>query len=99
MAGKVPRLSPFGVRFVRAAVVVFLTLVALIVFGVTYVQHVADELDRRDVQRQREICALIVLIDDLNRKHPTTDPDTITFRNTLHAYRISIGCDTAGKGK
>jgi len=45
------------------------------------------------VQRTREICGIVVLLDDRNQKlPPANDPDTIRFRTELHRYRERLGC-------
>lgn len=44
-------------------------------------------------QRSKDICGMIVILDDRNQKlPPATDPDTANFRRELHAYRERIGC-------
>lgn len=63
--------------------------------GVTigYVAKVDREAEQRNVQRSREICGLIVLIDDRNQQlPPAPDPDTAAFRTELHRYRLALGC-------
>lgn len=45
------------------------------------------------VIRTRQICGLIVLLDDRNQKlPPVTDKDTADFRRELHRYRQNLGC-------
>ena len=58
-----------------------------------YVRKVDAEAERRNVERSREICGLIVLIDDRNQALPAAaDPDTAAFRVELHRYRSALGC-------
>lgn len=60
---------------------------------IAYVNKVDRDAERRNVQRAREICGLIVLIDNRNQKLPeTTDPGTAAFRAELHRYRLALGC-------
>lgn len=45
------------------------------------------------VQRTKDICGIVVILDDRNRKlPPATDPDTAHFRAELHHYRERLGC-------
>jgi hypothetical protein len=76
-------LTPTGAF--RAWTTVGLLLVTMgIMMGIT-ITYVA--------QRQRDICGLIVLIDDRNQKMPpATDKDTQDFRTELHRYRQRLGC-------
>jgi hypothetical protein len=80
-------------RAVYAAVVLFVTMLALAVLNVLYTNHVDELAERRNVQRNREICGLIVLIDDRNQGlPPAPDADTAAFRAELHRYRVALGC-------
>lgn len=78
---------------VYAAVVVFVTLVAVGLLNVWYTDRVDRQAERRNVQRSREICGIIRLIDDRQQAMPpATDPDTADFRAELHRYRLALGC-------
>lgn len=45
------------------------------------------------IQRSKDICGIIVIIDDRNQElPPATDKGTEDFRKELHAYRERIGC-------
>lgn len=62
-------------------------------FGIAYVRKVDRASERRNVERGREICGIIRLIDDRNQEMPpATDPDTAAFRAELHRYRVNLGC-------
>lgn len=55
-------------------------------FTVWYVQA-------ETASRARDICGIIVLIDDRNQQMPpSVDPATAEFRAEVHAYRIKLGC-------
>ena len=88
-------LTPTGAFRAWATVLVSLVGVAIALgLTVAYVQRVGREAEARNVQRAREICGLIVLIDDRNQRMPATaDPDTATFRAELHRFRLALGCD------
>ena len=61
--------------------------------NVLYTQHVDKQADERNIQRSREICGIIRLIDDHNQElPPTADKDTADFRAELHRYRVALGC-------
>ena len=77
---------------VYAAVVVFVTLVVLGLGNWAYIRHVDQVAEERNVQRAREICGLIVVLDDAYRETP---PTTALGRNValeIHAYRARLGC-------
>lgn len=65
----------------------------LFVLLVGYVRHVDQRSDARSVQRERQICGLIVIIDDRSQAMPpTTDEGLAAYRRELHAYRLGLGC-------
>jgi hypothetical protein len=79
------------------------TVTMLIVgFGVAlgltigYVRKVDADAERRNVERSREICGLIVMIDDVNQQAPApTGPNAEqvkAYRIELHRYRQTLGC-------
>lgn len=58
-----------------------------------YVTKVDRDAERRNVERSREICGIIRLIDDRNQQlPPAADPGTTAFRDELHRYRVALGC-------
>lgn len=80
-------------RGVWAIVLALAILAALAVSGVVYVQRVDQAADRRDQARAREICVVIVLIDDRYQQlPPTADPEATKFAAAIHAYRLKLGC-------
>lgn len=87
-------LTPTGA--VRAwATVVMLILGFGLALGLTvgYVTKVDRQAERRNVERSREICGIIRLIDDRNQSlPPAPDKDTADFRSELHRYRLALGC-------
>lgn len=87
-------LTPTG-AFRAWATVTMLILSFGLALGLTigYVRKVDEDAERRNLQRAREICGLINLIDDRNqRMTPSTDPDTTAFRAELHRFRLALGC-------
>lgn len=79
-------------RQVYAAVVVFVTLLVLGVGNWAYIQHVDHQAEQRNVDRAREICGLIVVLDDAYQQ---TKPTTQLGKNVageIHAYRVRLGC-------
>jgi hypothetical protein len=43
--------------------------------------------------QMREICGIVVLLDDRNQNlPPAADPDATRFRSELHRYRVRLGC-------
>jgi len=91
---RVPVLTPTG-AFRAWATLLVVTVGFGLALGLTiaYVSRVDRDAEARNVQRSREICGLIRLIDDRNqRMTPSTDPDTTAFRAELHRYRVALGC-------
>lgn len=79
-------------RTVYAAVVVFVTLVAVSLLNVAYTNHVDRQAEQRNIERVREICGLIVVLDDAYQQTP---PATSVGRNVadeIHRYRERLGC-------
>jgi len=78
-----PILTPTGALRAWATLALVLVSVGVLAF------YVISYVNRS----QRNICGIIVLIDDRNQKMPASDdPDTIRFRAELHRYRQTIGC-------
>jgi hypothetical protein len=68
------------------------TAVAMVLI-IGYVKRVDHAAEVRNVERQRQICGLIVLLDERNRTlPPATDPATARFRSEIHTYRVELGC-------
>lgn len=66
----------------------FTVLIMLVCVGVTDAFTIAYV-----IKRARDICGIVVLLDDRNQSLPdTTDPDTMKFRRELHIYRQKLGC-------
>lgn len=80
---RVNLVTPTGA--LRAWFAVILTVVCVggaMAYTITYTVH-----------RTRDICDLIVLLDDRNQKlPPVADKDTMDFRRELHRYREKLGC-------
>lgn len=87
-------LTPTGA--IRAwATVLMLVLGFGLALGLTigYVTKVDKAAERRNVERSRDWCRIIVMLDDRNQKlPPAQDKETADFRQALHDLRISKGC-------
>ncbi len=58
-----------------------------------YVKKVDREAEARNVERSRDWCRILILLDDRNQKlPPSQDKDTMDFRREIHDLRISKGC-------
>lgn len=80
-------------KVVYALIAVFVTALALAIANVAYTDRVDRQAERRNLQRSREICGIIRLIDDRNQTLPAApDKDTADFRSELHRYRLALGC-------
>lgn len=84
----------------RSALIAWSTLLFVLVGGgvlavllVAYVKKVDQESEARSIERDQQICGIIVILDDRNRDlPPSSDPATTAFRDELHSYRIRLGC-------
>lgn len=79
---------------------------AAVAIGLTigYVNRVDRAAEKRNVERARDFCAVVVLIDDRNQRVPprlAPDPTpeqrqqyevAVQFVAALHAYRLKLGC-------
>lgn len=88
------------------ATVLMLTLGFGLALGLTiaYVNKVDRASERRNIERAREFCTIITLIDDRNQQVPPKLPPSPTadqrqqyelavkFVTALHAYRVKLGC-------
>lgn len=90
-------LTPTGAF--RAWATVLMVLVGLgVALGLTigFVTRVDREAEQRNIQRSREICGLIRLIDDVNQQAPAPSGPTAetvkAYRAELHRYRLALGC-------
>lgn len=79
-------------RVVYALLAVFVTSVGLAIVNVWYTNHVQQESERRNETRSRDICGIIVIIDDRNQKISPTSEDQRRFIAELHRYRQKLGC-------
>lgn len=69
-----------------------LGIVAALVLIYGYVQKVDRENEARDIQRSREICELVKLLDDPDAP-PPSNPRAAKIAEAMHRYRQGIGCD------
>jgi hypothetical protein len=91
-------------QHIYTVLVVFVTMLAFSIANVIYTNRVDAAADRRNQQRARDFCGVIVLIDDRNRQVPPKLPPKATAEQTeqydvqvkfvaaIHAYRIKLGC-------
>lgn len=89
--------TPTGALRAWAVVVMLIAGFGLALgFTIGYVKKVDHDAEQRNVQRAREICGLIVMIDDINQRQPAptgpTAPDVVAYRAELHRYRLRLGC-------
>ncbi len=53
----------------------------------------AREVEQRNIERSRDWCRIIVMLDDRNQKlPPAQDKETADFRAALHDLRVTKGC-------
>ena len=75
------------------------TLLAVIVgFGLAlgltigYVKKVDADAEHRNLERSREICGLILVLDEAYQATPPTTPLGRNVAAEIHAYRTRLGC-------
>ncbi len=57
-----------------------------------YVNRVDRQAERRNVERSRDICGLLVLLDDVYQQTPPTTPVGQNVAAEIHRYRVKLGC-------
>jgi hypothetical protein len=57
-----------------------------------YVNKVDHDAEVRNVERSRDICGIIVMLDDRNQKITPTSEEQKQFIDELHRYRQKLGC-------
>ena len=68
------------------------TAVAMVLI-IGYVKRVDKHRAAAERENDRQICGIVVLLDDRNQSMPpAADPATAQFRREVHAYRVSLGC-------
>lgn len=94
MTARSHALTPTGAFRPWATVLVCLAGVGLaLLLAIAYVRAVDRRAETRNVERQRQICGIITIIDDRNQAMPpANDAGTTAFRDELHRYRQSLGC-------
>lgn len=87
-------LTPTGaIRAWATVLMVVLGFGAALGLTIGYVVKVDKAAEKRNVERSRDICGIIRLIDNRNQTlPPATDKDTADFRAELHRYRLKLGC-------
>lgn len=87
-------MTPTGALTAWATVLTTLIGVAIgMVLIIGYVIKVDRDAEQRNIERQRQICGIIAIIDDTNQSRPpAADQETARFRQELHAYRLKLGC-------
>lgn len=77
----------------RERLVTLVSVGILAVLLVGYVKRVDADAERRNIERERQICGIVRLLDARNQTMPpATDPATAEFRRELHMYRTNLGC-------
>jgi cell division protein FtsX len=68
------------------------TVVAMFIASTVLGFVFAGQSYQRSLQSQRQICGLIVTLDDVYRSTPPTTATGRNFATQLHIYRVSLGC-------
>lgn len=100
MMRRVQAVTPTGAARLWLTLALCVGCVAVTIgFTITYVASVARRSEAQSIERARDICGLIVIVDDVNQQqppphtgNPTTDQKIIEYRAAVHAYRLKLGC-------
>jgi hypothetical protein len=86
-------LTPTGAIRAWASVLMLIAGFGL-ALGLTvgYVKHVDHMAEQRNLERSREICGLITVIDDAYQQTPPTTPVGQHLADEIHRYRQRLGC-------
>lgn len=79
-------------RAIYTGIVIFLSLLAGLMFNVWYIGYVDQKNNERDIKRSQQICEVAVYIDDLNRQRSTTTDEQREFIRRWHDYTVSLDC-------
>lgn len=60
--------------------------------GIGYVTKVDREAERRNVERSRDLCRILVLLDDRQQQVTPTSQDQADFIAAVHDLRVQKGC-------
>ena len=60
--------------------------------SIGYTAKVDREAEKRNQQRSREICEVVVFIDDRQQRLTPSNEDQRQFYAKWHAYRLALGC-------
>jgi hypothetical protein len=92
-AKRVHVFTPTGaIRAWASILIVILGFGLALGFTIAYVTKVDKEAERRNVERSRDICGIIKLIDDRNQKLHPSSAEQKQFVDELHRYRLKLGC-------
>jgi hypothetical protein len=86
-------LTPTGAM--RAWVTVTMLIVGFgLALGLTigYVNKVDHAAEERNQQRARDICGLLVVLDDAYKQLPPTTQLGRNIADEIHRYRVKLGC-------
>jgi hypothetical protein len=93
MSSRMSVFTPTGAIRAWAVVLMFIVGFGLLVgFTIAYVARVDKEAERRNIERSRDICGIIKLIDDRNQTVKPTSAEQKQFIDELHRYRLKLGC-------
>ena len=83
---QLPRAWRRGLIAIACSVLVTFMLSVVLAF------YFAHQSYQRSLQNERQICGLIVTLDDVYRQTPPTTETGRNFADQLHTYRVALGC-------
>jgi hypothetical protein len=60
--------------------------------GIGWVSKVDRDAERRNIERSRDLCRILILLDDRQQQRTPTNQDDADFIAAVHDLRISKGC-------
>ena len=79
-------------RFTYALCTLGLASILIGVLAITYANHVADQSYQRSQMNLRQLCSIVVTLDDTYRQSPSTTTLGRKIAAEFAALRIHLGC-------
>ena len=79
-------------RFTYALIALGLASLLIGVLAITYANHVADESYKRSQANLRQLCSIVITLDDTYKQTPSTTKLGQKIAAEFAALRIHLGC-------
>jgi hypothetical protein len=79
-------------RLIYAVVMLGVASILNSLLAIGYSNHVGEQSYQRSRELQRQICGMVVQLDDAQRQTPPPTQRARDFAKALHDYRVKLGC-------